>query len=83
MKHLHSNKKLLDEYSGENKLITYLGAITAQVSASGTVTPSLSLLALAHRWFLGMEPVRTGDLGVKLKKEEHLFVTYNIPVVLK
>lgn len=26
MKHLHSDKKLLDEYSGEHQLITYLGA---------------------------------------------------------
>lgn len=34
MKHLHSDKKLQDEYSGEHQLITYLGTITEQVSSS-------------------------------------------------
>lgn len=42
MKHLHSNKKLLDEYSGDHQLITYLGAITEKVSASGTVINKFS-----------------------------------------
>lgn len=31
MKHLHSDKKLQDEFSGEHQLITYLGAITEHV----------------------------------------------------